>query len=87
MTAYRQTLANGSFVDNPIAAQVGGFSYRFNRLPDRRVMYTVANQLSAWSLLYHMPGVPHKQRGGPVPFMDNVDDRFRWIEPVPDACP
>lgn len=43
-------------------AQVGRFSYRFDRLPNRRVMYTAANQLSAWSLLYHIPGVPHKAR-------------------------
>lgn len=87
MVAFRETLANGSFVNNPIAAQVGGFSYRFDRLPDRRVMYTAANQLSAWSLLYHIPGVPHKERGGPVPVMGNVDERFRWIEDVPAACP
>lgn len=86
MLAYRETLANGSFVDNPIAAQVGGFSYRFERLPDGKVMYT-ANQLSAWSLVYHIPGVPHKERGGPVPFMGNVDERFRWIEDLPPRCP
>jgi hypothetical protein len=55
MTAFRQTL---------VAAQGGGFSYRFDRLPDSRVMYTAANQLSAWSLLYHIPGVPHKPAVG-----------------------
>ena len=87
MVAYRETLANGSFVNNPVASQVGGFSYRFDRLPDGRVMYTAANQLSAYSLLYHMPGIPHKGRGGPVPFMGNVDERFRWIEDVPPDCP
>lgn len=85
--AYQETLGNGSFADNPVAAQVGGFSYRFDRLPDGRVTYTVANQLSAWSLLYHIPGVPHKPRGGALPFMGNVDERFRWIEDIPEACP
>ncbi|HEX9984084.1 MAG TPA: RHS repeat-associated core domain-containing protein [Thermoanaerobaculia bacterium] len=84
--AYRETIANGSFVNNPIAAQVGGFSYRFDRLGDGRVMYTVANQLSAWSLLYHINGVPHKERGGAVPFMGNVDERFRWTEDLPPGC-
>jgi hypothetical protein len=86
--AYIETMADLDWAGNNLTqAQVGGFVYRFDNLGNGQVMYSMYNQASMHSFFLHLPGVPHKSRGGNFPFMGNIDQYFRRVEPNPSGCP
>ena len=63
--------------------QVGGYVYQYRNNGDGTVTYTIYNQLSIYSFFYHIPGLPHKPRGGDFPFMGNINQTFQWTESNP----
>jgi len=77
-----------SFTDlsNGTQFQVGGYLGRAIKNGNGTVTYRITNQLSIYSFFYHIPGLPHKQRGGDFPFMGNLDQVFEWIEKEPCGC-
>jgi RHS repeat-associated protein len=86
---------------NGTQAQVGGFSYRFTNNGDGTVTYHISNDLSMFSLFYHLHLEPQDvgmfhtpylgfqrnyPRGGHVPLMGNLTQQFEWTEPTPCNC-
>jgi hypothetical protein len=65
-----------AFIPNSTAFQVGGFLYDAVNNHDGTVTYTVRNQASAYSLFLHIPGLPHKPRGGNLHLFGNIDQTF-----------
>ncbi len=78
--AFWQTAQNPL---NATQAQVGGYMYTYTNNGNGMVTYKIMNQMSMYSFFYHIPGVPHKPRGGPFPFMGNLNQEFEWTEENP----
>jgi RHS repeat-associated protein len=77
--AYIKTM----FTPNSTAFQVGGYLYDAVNNGDGTVTYTIRNQASAYSFFLHIPGVPHKRRGGTIHLFGNIDQVFTWTEKSP----
>ncbi len=66
---------------NGTAVQLGGYSANVRLAPNGMAIFTVDNSLSLWSAVYHLPGLPkYLARGGGVPLMGNLNQRFQWQE-------
>jgi hypothetical protein len=65
--------------------QVGGFIWSATNVGKCNVKYRIDNQASLYSFFFHIPGVPHKPRGGSFGYGGNIDQVFEWIEPSPCA--
>jgi hypothetical protein len=74
--AYFDTATNLTGTD----FQVGGFVYSATNSGSGTVTYRIYNQASIYSFFLHIPGMPHKPRGGSFPFMGNIDQKFEWSE-------
>lgn len=68
------------------AFQVGGFIYSVTNNGNGTVTYRIYNQASIYSLFLHVPGLPHKPRGGLFPYGGNIDQKFEWTEANPCEC-
>jgi RHS repeat-associated protein len=77
--AYIKTM----WMPNGTGFQVGGFLYDAVGNGDDTVTYTIRNQASAYSFFLHIPGVPHKPRGGELHLFGNIDQVFTWTEKSP----
>jgi RHS repeat-associated protein len=67
--------------------QVGGFIFSAKKMGDCQVTYKIYNQASLNSFFFHLPGVPHKPRGGHgFPYGGNIDQWFEWTEKAPCTC-
>ena len=82
LDAFRKSILN----PGSTAFQVGGFLYSITNNGNGTATYSIYNQASLYSFFCHIPGVPHKQRGGQFPFGGNIDQRFEWTEPIPCYC-
>jgi len=89
-----KTIKNGSFgtakayfttiwFPNKTAFQVGGFLYDAVNNGDGTVTYSIRNQASAYSFFLHIPGVPHKPRGGTIRLFGNINQTFIFTEKSP----
>lgn len=86
---YGSGQAYSESVRNPLNGtqfQVGGYTYQYSGNSNGTVTYTIRNQLSIYSFFYHIPGLPHKPRGGNFPFMGNINQTFQWTEPSQCGC-
>ena len=63
--------------------QVGGFVWSAINVGDCKVRYHVNNTASLFSFFFHIPGLPHKDRGGSFPYGGNIVQDFYWTEPSP----
>jgi RHS repeat-associated protein len=66
--------------------QVGGFIYSATNNGNGTVTYRIYNQASIFSFFLHIPGLPHKPRGGSLPFMGNINQKFERSEATPCGC-
>ena len=82
--AYRDSILHPF---NGTAVQLGGYNANVRLAPNGMAIFTVDNSLSLWSAAYHIPGLPkYLQRGGWVPLMGNLNQRFQWQEASPCGC-
>jgi len=72
-----------TWLPNKTAFQVGGFLYDAVNNGDGTVTYSIRNQASAYSFFLHIPGVPHKPRGGTIRLFGNINQTFMFTEKSP----
>jgi hypothetical protein len=69
------------------ATQIGGFVWSAINIGNGKVRFRVYNTASLYSLFYHLPGMPHKERGSSwFPFGGNIQQKFEWTESISCDC-
>jgi RHS repeat-associated protein len=88
--AYYDTAVNPFTSDlTSTSFQVGGFVYSAINISGRKdrkvVRYRIYNTAGIHSFFLH--ALPDKRkRGGPIPIMGNIDQKFEWTEDIPIEC-